>query len=110
MAQPAPDSTPQSRSRGFTTHLSSRGHVVIPEEILDRLDLRPGMAFTVAGEGDRVVLTRLPPRSNAELMAAMDRAQEWAREVGLTPEDVERAILEVRAERRAERKAEGDIE
>jgi AbrB family looped-hinge helix DNA binding protein len=34
-----------------TTKLSSRGQVMIPEEIRNRLGLEPGVQFVVVGEG-----------------------------------------------------------
>ena len=39
-----------------TTKLSSRGQVVIPEEIRNRLGLETGDQFVVVGEGNVVVL------------------------------------------------------
>ena len=42
-----------------TTKLSSRGQVVIPEEIRNRLGLEEGAQFVVVGEGDVVVLKAL---------------------------------------------------
>ncbi|MBI2403439.1 MAG: AbrB/MazE/SpoVT family DNA-binding domain-containing protein, partial [Gemmatimonadetes bacterium] len=39
-----------------TTRLSSKGQVVIPEEIRRRLGLVTGVQFAVVGEGDVVVL------------------------------------------------------
>ena len=39
-----------------TTRLSSKGQVVIPEAIRQRLGLRPGTQFVVLGEDGTVVL------------------------------------------------------
>ena len=39
-----------------TTKLSSRGQVVIPEEIRNNLGLNEGDQFLVIGEGDAVIL------------------------------------------------------
>ncbi len=43
--------------------MSSRGQVVIPDEVRRRLQLEPGTAFIVIARGDTVVLHRLkePP-------------------------------------------------
>ena len=35
-----------------TTRLSSKGQIVIPEEVGNELDLEPGAQFVVMGEGD----------------------------------------------------------
>jgi len=81
-----------------TTKLSSRGQVVIPEEIRKRLGLEPGAQFVVVGEGDVVVLKALKPPRMADFKALLDQAQQSAEAAGLTPDDVEQAIQEVRRE------------
>lgn len=83
--------------RPATTKLSSRGQVVIPEEIRNRLGLEAGAQFVVVGEGDIVVLKALKPPAPEEFKELLNRVQEAARKAGLTPEDLERAIREVRA-------------
>lgn len=82
-----------------TTKLSSKGQVVIPEEIRNRLGLEAGAQFVVVGEGDVVVLKALKPPKMAEFKALLDKAQKSAQEAGITPADVEAAIREVRAKR-----------
>lgn len=82
-----------------TTKLSSRGQVVIPEEIRTRLGLEPGAQFVVVGEGDVVVLKALKSPRLTEFTALLDEAQRSAAAAGLTPDDVERAIREVRGEK-----------
>ena len=39
-----------------TTTLSSKGQVVIPEDVRKALGLEPGAQFVVMGEGDVVIL------------------------------------------------------
>mgnify|MGYP003661949643 CR=1 FL=1 len=80
-----------------TTKLSTRGQVVIPEEIRNRLGLQPGEQFVVIGEGDVVVLKTLKPPRLDELRPLLDRVRKAAEAAGVTPEDVERTIAEVRA-------------
>jgi AbrB family looped-hinge helix DNA binding protein len=80
-----------------TTKLSTRGQVVIPEEIRNRLGLQPGEQFVVIGEGDVVVLKTLKPPQLKELKPLLDKVQKAAEAAGATPEEVERAIKEVRA-------------
>lgn len=80
-----------------TTKLSSRGQVVIPEEIRNRLGLEPGDQFVVVGEGNVVILKTVEPPNAEKLKALMDKVQAAAEAAGVTPEDVERAIREVRA-------------
>jgi AbrB family looped-hinge helix DNA binding protein len=85
--------------RPATTKLSSRGQVVIPEEIRTRLGLEAGVRFVVVGEGDVVVLKALKPPRPEEFKKLLDQVQEAARKAGITPEDVERALQAVRSEK-----------
>ena len=82
-----------------TTKLSSKGQVVIPEDIRERLGLEAGAQFVVVGEGDVVVLKVLKAPKMSDFKALLDKAQRSAEAAGLTPEDVEQAIREVRANR-----------
>lgn len=82
-----------------TTKLSSRGQVVIPEEIRTRLGLEPGVRFVVVGEGDVVVLKALKAPSLTDFKDLLDEAQKSAEETGLTKEDMEAALREVRKRR-----------
>jgi len=82
-----------------TTKLSSRGQVVIPEEIRRRLGLEPGVRFVVVGEGDVVVLKALKTPDLSDFKDLLDEAQKSAEEAGLTKEDVDAALHEVRKRR-----------
>lgn len=82
-----------------TTKLSSRGQVVIPEEIRTRLGLEPGAQFVVVGEGDVVVLKALQPPKLTDLKKLLDKARKSAEAAGVTSEDVGRAIREVRGKK-----------
>lgn len=44
-----------------TTKMSSRGQVVIPEEIRENLHLKEGDQFVVIGKGDTVILKSITP-------------------------------------------------
>ena len=79
-----------------TTKLSSKGQVVIPEEIRKRLGLEAGAQFVVVGEGDVVVLKALKAPRMSDFKVLLDEAQKSAEAAGLTQSDVERAIREAR--------------
>lgn len=83
-------------SRVATTRLSSKGQVVIPEEIRQRLGLEPGAQFVVVGEGDVVVLKTLDAPSMSQFDQLIRKARSSAQAAGLTPEDIEAAIADVR--------------
>jgi AbrB family looped-hinge helix DNA binding protein len=82
-----------------TTKLSSKGQVVIPEEIRQRLGLKEGMSFVVVGDRDVVILKTIMPPSLAELDDLVRRARAAARKAGMKPADVERAVAKARSQR-----------
>lgn len=82
-----------------TTTLSSKGQVVIPEEIRDRLGLQPGARFVVVAERDVVVFKLLEPPSLDELAPVVARARAAAKAAGLTRRDVTAAVARVRRAR-----------
>lgn len=81
----------------FTTKLSSKGQVVIPEEIRKQLGLETGTQFIVMGEDDVVILKAISPPSRKDFSNLILKARSEAREAGLTKKDVKRAIKKARA-------------
>lgn len=79
-----------------TTRLSSKGQVVLPLAIRRRLHLASGAKFAVLGEGDTVILKKLAPPSTHELRRLLQASRQYARQAGLTPAAVRRAIRQVR--------------
>lgn len=82
-----------------TTTLSSKGQVVIPEEIRERLGLKAGMTFVVVGERDTVILKALEPPALSEFAPLLTKAREAAKRSGLRPADVAGAVAKVRRSR-----------
>jgi len=82
-----------------TTKLSSKGQVVIPEEIRLRLGLKEGTLFVVVGERDMVILKSIAPPAKQEFDELVRRARGAARKAGMKPADVRRAIAKVRGSR-----------
>lgn len=82
-----------------TTTLSSKGQVVIPEEIRTRLGLEPGAQFVVIADRDVVIFKLLEPPSIKEFSALMGRARQIARQTGLTKGDIANAVKRVRRTR-----------
>ena len=79
-----------------TTTLSSKGQVVIPEEIRARLGLKAGAQFVVVGDRDTVILKVLDPPSLKEFQGLMAQARKAAKQAGLKRADVAKAISKVR--------------
>ena len=79
-----------------TTRLSSKGQVVIPEEVRKRLGLTAGVQFIVVGEGDVVILKVVSPPSRSEFGDLVSKARRQARKAGIKKADVDAAIKKVR--------------
>jgi AbrB family looped-hinge helix DNA binding protein len=79
-----------------TTKLSSKGQVVIPEEIRNRLGLETGAQFVVVGDRDVVILKVIQAPDMAEFDELVGRARKAAKRAGLTKEDVNKAIRKAR--------------
>ena len=79
-----------------TTKMSSKGQVVIPEEIRKRLNLHSGMQFVVVGEDNVVILKAISPPSITEFDAIIAKAQSQAKSAGLKKNDINKAIARAR--------------
>lgn len=79
-----------------TTKLSSKGQVVIPEEIRTRLGLETGAQFVVVGDRDVVILKVIQSPDMSEFEELMGRARKAAKRAGLKKEDVNKAIRKAR--------------
>ena len=82
-----------------TTRLSSKGQVVIPEEVREQLGLRAGVQFVVVGDGDVVILKVISPPSKAEFTSLLRKARSDARRAGIRKSDVTKAVRKVRSRR-----------
>ena len=79
-----------------TTKMSSRGQVVIPEEIRQQAKLREGSKFVVLYHGDAVVLKIISEPSREEFQSMLDKVRAQARKAGLKKSDLTTAMRKVR--------------
>lgn len=79
-----------------TTKLSSKGQVVIPEEVRNQLGLKAGDQFVVVGEGDAVILKTITPPSIRDFDAIIEKARKQARANRMKRSDIAKAIAKVR--------------
>lgn len=79
-----------------TTKMSSKGQVVIPEDIRKRLKLSAGSQFVVVAENDVVILKAIYPPSIDEFHTLIAEARRQGNEVGLKQSDITAAIAEAR--------------
>ena len=82
-----------------TTKMSSKGQVVIPEEIRKALGLKTGSKFVVVGEDDVVILKLIRPPSMSEFDTIIQVARTQAQTAGLKPADIKKALKAVRSTR-----------
>jgi AbrB family looped-hinge helix DNA binding protein len=82
-----------------TTRLSSKGQVVIPEEIRNSLGLKTGVQFVVIGKGDSVIFKTITPPSFDEFEDLLKNARNQARQAGMKKSDISKAIIRVRKEK-----------
>jgi AbrB family looped-hinge helix DNA binding protein len=79
-----------------TTRMSSKGQVVIPEDVRNRLGLSEGVEFVVIGENDAIVLKAIsaPPMSDFNKLLKTARAE--ARQAKMKRADVTKSVRRVR--------------
>ncbi len=82
-----------------TTKMSSKGQVVIPENIRKQLNLREGAQFVVLGENDVVILKNITPPSIDEFDDLIAKARKKAKKAGIKKSDIKDAILKVRGKK-----------
>lgn len=84
-------------SRAYsTTRLSSKGQVVIPEEVRRRLGLSEGDQFLVIGQGDAVILKAITPPKIEDFQELLSQARAEARKAKIRKADLKPAIARVR--------------
>jgi len=79
-----------------TTKMSSKGQIVIPEDIRKRLGLKPGAQFVVVGQNDVVILKTITQPSMTEFDQLISEARKQAKKAGIKKTDITAAIQKVR--------------
>jgi len=82
-----------------TTKMSSRGQVVIPEEIRNKLGLKTGDRFLVIADNDVVILKSLISPSLGEFDYLIREARKQAKITGLKRSDIVNAVAKVRRDK-----------
>lgn len=76
--------------------MTSKGQIAIPVKMRNELSLNVGDKILVYTYGDTIMLKVLKLPDQSDIEREMKKAQDWAKEVGLTPSDVDEAIKYVR--------------
>ncbi|HLC74367.1 MAG TPA: AbrB/MazE/SpoVT family DNA-binding domain-containing protein [Candidatus Nanoarchaeia archaeon] len=78
------------------TSLSSRGQVVIPLGVREKLHLSEGEKFVIVGENDTIILKKLEMPSFKGFDELLRKTRETVKKQGINQSDVEDAIRRVR--------------
>ena len=79
-----------------TTCMSSRGQIVLPKELREKLCLKEGEKFVVIGEDGTIVLKKIEMPSFKNFSKLLEKTQEFAKEKNLSKKDLDEAIAKAR--------------
>ena len=82
-----------------TTRMSSKGQVVIPDDIRKRLGLKSGSRFVVVGEKDVVILKTITTPMIGQFDALIKTARKQAKAAGLKKSDITTAVKRARGDK-----------
>ena len=78
------------------TCVSSRGQIVIPQSLRDRMKIQTGEKFVVIGEDNTIVLKKLEIPSFSGIDKLLKKTRDFAKKRGIKESDVEDAIKHAR--------------
>jgi antitoxin PrlF len=78
------------------TKLSSKGQIVLPLSIRQKLGLSAGEQFVVVGDKDTIILKKLELPDMTQFKQLVSESRKWAKKVGLKKSDLTKAIKRVR--------------
>ncbi|MCR4369444.1 MAG: AbrB/MazE/SpoVT family DNA-binding domain-containing protein [archaeon] len=79
------------------TKVSTKGQVVIPQDLREEMKIKPSDEFLIYGEKDTILMKKIEKTSLEEDFYSLSkRLQKKAKKLGITRKDVEEAIREVR--------------
>lgn len=79
-----------------TTKMSSKGQIVIPEDIRNKMGFRAGDQFIVVAENDVVILKTIHQPSLKEIEGLVLEARKAAKKAGITKNSLKDVIKEAR--------------
>ena len=82
-----------------TTKMSSKGQVVIPENIRKQLNLKAGAQFVVVGNKDVVILKNISPPDINDFDELIAEARKKGKEAGIKKSDIKDAIMKSRGKK-----------
>ena len=82
-----------------TTKMSSKGQIVIPEDIRLSMGLHTGDQFIAVAENDVVILKKLSQPSVKDFSGLISKARKQAKKAGLSKKSLTNVIKESRKKR-----------
>lgn len=79
------------------TSLSSRGQLVIPQGVRDRLKLHEGEKFIVMGEGDTLILKKIEIPAFKGFDKLLKKTRDFVKVQEIKPEEVDKAVKRARS-------------
>ncbi len=95
---------PVSMSDISTTKMSSKGQVVIPEEIREYMHLESGVKFIVMATNDSIIFKRITPISPNEVTALLKASRAMAKKYKFNKKDVVESVSGVRKSKKKKTK------
>ncbi len=82
------------------TKMSSRGQIVVPQDLRKEMKAKEGTLFAVFGSNDTIILKRIKVPSKEKLIEELDRiakaGRKRAEKLGLKEEDIPKIVHKIR--------------
>ena len=78
------------------TKMSSRGQIVIPQQLREKMNLEEGSKFAVVGMEDTIILKKLEPPKWEDFDKAISSLRKFGKEKGITEKKVDRVVHAIR--------------
>ena len=79
------------------TSMSSRGQIVIPQNVRNRMKLKEGEKFIVLGDHETILLKKIEMPKFKNFDKLLKKTQNFAKIKGITEKDLEKVIKGVRS-------------
>ena len=78
------------------TSVSSRGQVVIPQSLRNKMKIHTGEKFVIIGENDTIILKKLEVPSFSGIDKLLKKTRDFVKKKGIKESEVEEAIKQAR--------------
>ena len=78
------------------TSVSSRGQIIIPQGLRNKMKIRVGEKFVVIGENNTIILKKLEMPSFRGVDKLLNKTRDFAKKKGIKEFDIKKAIKQAR--------------